>query len=229
MNRVSWQVGVALAVLLACGSQAAAQMCSGAAPISNSRPFQAGGSVLFAENATGFSGIAQGGNSLVFGGVQFGRINIDADDLGGDDIWSNVFGARAGAQFTYEMNMPLHICPVFTFSHQWASDVGDVDDLDVSTTSFAFGGEAGLLVAESGSMQLVPTVGLFFGRVSARSEFEGTELFDEAETGGLFNVGLGLIFNQRFSVTPLVSFPFGFGEDDPDPSFSITALFSFGR
>jgi hypothetical protein len=224
---MTWQVGVTITVLLACVSQASAQMCSGGAPISNRSPFQAGGSVVFAENATGFSGIAQGGNSLLFGGVQFGRVGFDADGVT-DDVWSTVIGARAGAQFTYEMDLPLHVCPVFTFSHQWASDVGDVSGLNISTTSFAFGGEAGLLVAESGSLQMVPTVGLFFGRVSGRIEFEGEEV-DEAETGGLFNFGFGLVFNQRFSVTPLVSLPFGFGNDDLDPSFSITALFSFGR
>lgn len=230
MKRASWLTALAVAILLGSGSPALAQMCSGAAPISNSRPFQLGGSVLFAENATGFSAIAQGGNSLLFGGFQFGRISVDTDDLGAgvDDMWSTVIGGRAGAQFTYDMDLPLYVCPIFSFSYQWASDIGDVDDLDASTTTFAFGGDVGLLAGQSGSLKFVPTAGLYFGRIGLKSEFEGTELFDEAETGGLFNVGFGLVFQDRFSVTPLISFPFGFGGDS-DPTFSITALFSFGR
>jgi hypothetical protein len=228
MQRASWLSALTVGIALGYGTPALGQMCSGAAPISNSNPFQAGGSVMFAENATGFSGIAQGGNSLLFGGFQFGRISIDSDLPEVDDTWSTFIGGRAGAQFTYEMNLPLYVCPIFSFSHQWASDLGDVDDLDAATTTFAFGGDVGLLVGQSGSMKFVPTAGLYFGRVGARLEFEGEELFDEAETGGLFNVGFGLVFQDRFSVTPLISFPFSFG-DNTDPTFSITALFSFGR
>jgi hypothetical protein len=229
MSRGSWLSVLALTILLGFGSPALAQMCSGGAPISDRNPFQVGGSVLLAENATGFSGIAQGGNSLLFGGFQFGRISIDGDEREGvEDIWSTVIGGRAGAQFTYDMNLPLYLCPVFSFSHQWASDIGDIDDLDASTTTFAFGGDVGLLAGQSGSLKFVPTAGLYFGRVSLRTEFEGVELVDEAETGGLFNAGFGLVFQDRFSVTPLISFPFGFGSDS-DPTFSITALFSFGR
>ena len=230
MKRASWLTVIALAILLGPAAPALAQMCSGAAPISDRHPFQIGGSVLFAENATGFSAIAQGGNSLLFGGFQFGRVSIDSDDLGEDldDTWSTVIGGRAGAQFTYDMNLPLYVCPIFSFSHQWATDIADIDDLDASTTTFAFGGDVGLLAGQSGSLKFVPTAGLYFGRVGLKSEFEGTDLFDEAETGGLFNVGFGLVFQDRFSVTPLISFPFGF-ESDSDPTFSITALFSFGR
>lgn len=225
MKRASWQVGLGLAALLACGSQAWAQVCSGAVPISNTSPLQAGGSVVFAKDTTGFSGIVQGGNSNIFGGLQIGRINVDVP---GDDLKATAIGGRVGAQFTYEMDRPIHVCPVFTLSRQWASDAFDIEGLDSSATSVAFGGDVGLLAMESGDMQIVPTAGLYFGRISFREEFDGEELIDESDTGGLFNVGVGLLFNQRFSVTPLITFPFGFGGDS-DPSFSITALYSFGR
>jgi hypothetical protein len=219
---MSWQVGLAFMAMLTCGSQAWAQVCSGAVPISSASPFSAGGSVMFADNTTGLSGIVQGGNNNVFGGLQIGRVTVDVP---GDDQSSTLLGGRAGAQFTYEMDRPIHVCPVFTLSRAWASDV---DDFDVSTTTFAFGADVGVLVAESGNMQVIPTAGLYFGRAGLKVDFDGEEIVDESETGGLFNVGVGLLFNQRFSVTPLISVPFGFG-DETDPTFSITALYSFGR
>jgi hypothetical protein len=224
MREALRQFGLGVIVLMLSGSAAWAQVCSGAVPISNTSRYNAGGALLFAEDTMGFSGIVQGGNSNFFGGFQIGRVTVDAP---GDDVSSTVIGGRVGAQFTYEMERPLHVCPVFTLSRQSASDVGDVDDLDLSSTSIAFGADVGLLVHEVGTTQIVPTAGLYFARISARSEFEGEELFDDSESGGLFNVGAGIIFNQRFSVTPLVSFPFGFGEGT-DPSFSITALYAFG-
>ena len=223
MREALRQFGLGVAVMVLTGSAAWAQVCSGAVPISNTSRFNAGGAMLFAENTMGFSGIAQGGNSNFFGGVQIGRVTVDAP---GDDVSSTLIGGRVGAQFTYEMERPLHICPIFTLTRQSASDVGDIDDLDLSSTSLGFGADVGFLVHEVGTTQIVPTAGLYFARISARSEFDGEELFDESDTGGLFNVGAGFIFNQRFSVTPLVSFPFGFGETDP--SFSITALYAFG-
>ena len=151
MRRASWQIGLALAAVLACGSQAFAQMCSGAVPISNSNRLNAGGSLLFADDTMGFSGIVQGGNSNFFGGLQLGRVTTDAP---GDDLSSTVIGGRAGAQFTYEMNRPLHICPVLTLSRAWASDAFDVDGLDLSSTSIGFGADVGLLAMESGNMQI---------------------------------------------------------------------------
>ena len=79
----------------------------------------------------------------------------------------------------------------------------------------------------------MPTGGLYFARVAVKEEFDGEEIFDESETGAILNLGVGLLFNQRFSITPLLSFSMGFGDDDDvdssNTSFSITALYSFGR
>lgn len=225
MREALRQFALGVTVLLLTGSAAWAQVCSGAVPISNTSRYNAGGALLFAKDTMGFSGIVQGGTSIFFGGLQIGRITVDDDEF--EDQSFTLIEGRVGAQFTYEMERPLHVCPVFIVNRLWASDIAGFDDVNVSSNTFRFGADAGLLVYETGTTQFVPTVGLHFGRISASAESEGEELFDQSETGGLFNLGVGVLFNQQFSITPLVSFPFGFG-DQARKSFSITALYAFG-
>src|SRR5688572_12128955 len=140
--RFSVRVGLTMLALLLSGSSAWAQVCSGAPAISNASPFQAGASVSFAEDVTGFSGLFQGGNSNFFGGVQIGRVTADT---GPEDISSTVISGRVGAQFTYETNRPIYVCPVFNVSRSSASEEIEGIDFGFSTTSLMFGADVGVV------------------------------------------------------------------------------------
>lgn len=73
---------------------------------------------------------------------------------------------------------------------------------------------------------VVPHIGFAVARV--RTEFSG---FGESETltdtVGAVRLGVGLILNQRTSVTPYVSVPIGV--EDGDTSFGFAVSFSFAR
>src|SRR5688572_19991302 len=209
-------------ILIVCGlaAPASAQLCAGSVAITSSRPFQAGVGVSFTESSTGITGSFAGGNDVAFGRVSVGRLSND--DL---DIGSTAFGVTVGGQVATDAARRGSVCPFFSLAREFANDIED-SGLDVSANTLLGGVSFGYTLAESGTIRLVPTVGVGIGRVKVRAEFEGISESD-SETIGVFEAGLGIVMNTRFSITPRVSVPFLI--EDGDVAFSIIATVGFGQ
>jgi hypothetical protein len=75
-------------------------------------------------------------------------------------------------------------------------------------------------------MTVVPTVGMEIRRASASGEFLGVEE-TASDTYALANLGVGLVFNSRMALTPMVAIPFGL--EGSDALFGVAFSMHFGR
>jgi hypothetical protein len=102
-------------------------------------------------------------------------------------------------------------------------DVGPVDN---SSLALQGGASIGMIVSDSGDMQIVPFFGLAVVHTRLSSTFAGTET-TFTDNGGHADLGVGFIFNHTAGITPSVSIPFSTGGSDA--TFMIKFAFNFGK
>jgi hypothetical protein len=210
-------VGSILLLTFLVARPAAAQLCSGSPSLAYA-PYQASLGASFSDNVRGIEAAFAAGGQTIFGGAGVSILNFTDVDV----RTAGVFGF-AGAELAVDKENKIMFCPVVRFDVIAGPDIGPVD---VSTTSLQGGGTIGVIVSEMGDMQVVPFFGLALAYSRLRSEFAGTET-TFSDTGGIADLGVGLIFNRTAGITPLVSIPFGIGGSDF--VFTVRFSFNFGR
>lgn len=208
-------VSVALLILTA-ASSASAQICSGNPSFRNG-PYQVGITAAVTDGAQGVGGTFAGGGESLFAGVGVSVLNYS--DI---DARATTVSGFGGAEFATDSRSKVLLCPVAELSFGVGPDIGPVD---ISTIGLQAGANVGVIASDANGLMVVPTFGLaaVFQRVSA--DFGGVDSSD-SDTGGVANVGVGLIFNRNVGVTPRLLIPFSTGADDV--IFTITLSFNFG-
>jgi hypothetical protein len=203
-------------VILAVASSASAQICSGNPSFRNG-PYQVGITAAVTDGAQGVGGTFAGGGESLFAGVGLSVLNYS-----GIDARSTTVSGFGGAEFATDDRNTVLFCPVAELSFGVGPDIGAVD---ISTLGLQAGVNVGVVASDAGGLMVVPTFGLaaVVQRVSA--DFGALETSD-TDTGGVANVGVGLIFNRNVAVTPRLLIPFSTGSNDV--IFTVTLSFNFG-
>jgi hypothetical protein len=207
---------VLLLALLA-AAPASAQQCIGN-PSFQDGPYQAGLSAAFTEGARGVGGTFAGGGETLFAGAGLSVVNFT--DL---DVRSAAVSGFAGAEVATDTRNRVLLCPLVQLTFVAGPDIGAVD---VSTASLQAGGSVGVIAYDSNGVMAVPFFGLALLYQHVTAEIGGTE-DSVSDTGGVADLGLGLIFNRNVGITPIVSIPFSAGTSDV--AFTIRFSFNFGR
>jgi len=206
---------------------ATAQVCSGFASFAQG-PFQVIGSAAFNDQSKSFGG------GFGFGGAgAFGQLSIGTTSFSDLDGSSFTFGAGAGYQLSLDKRKIVHLCPIASVA--FASGPNDIDVfgdgslvLDLNETDFEFGVALGAVASRSGQTQIIPAGSLAFvsATVKAKDQVSGAS-DSQSETFGLLSLGLGLVFNQVFTLRPAVAVPFGL--DGASTTFGVTLSVTFGQ
>jgi hypothetical protein len=101
----------------------------------------------------------------------------------------------------------------------------DLGPIDVSSAAVQGGASIGVIASESRDLMVVPFFGLavLYQRVTTEI---GDNESSASDTGGVADLGVGLIFGRTVGITPLVSIPFSAGVSDA--VFTIRFSFNFG-
>jgi hypothetical protein len=192
-----------------------AQTCLGLAPFSVGR-IQLGASADFGEDAKAFSAnLSFGSTNGPLGGVSVGTVDYDELDENGTTV-----GAQLGWQAPVGTQNRVQLCPVVGATYGFGPDqLGS----DVSSWSVFFGLQLGISTDSSAQLRLVPTVGAALAY--AKLEVDGFLNFEESETFGILNLGVGFVVNTRVSILPSVDIPVGL--EGADPNFGIMLAVNF--
>ena len=212
--RLVWSV-LLLTFLVA--RPAAAQLCVGNPSLAYA-PYQASLGASFSESVRGIDAAFAAGGQTIFGGAGVSILNFTDIDV----RTAGVFGFD-GAELAVDKENKIMFCPLARLDVLAGPDIGPVD---VSSTAFQGGASIGVIVSDMGDMQVVPFFGLALVYERLKSDFANTET-TFSDTGGVADLGVGLVFNKTAAITPLVSIPFGVGASDF--TFTIRFAFNFGR
>jgi hypothetical protein len=155
---------------------------------------------------------------------------------------NNLFGNLGGGQVTYEgltekstlgflelgYQVPLsraQLCPIVGGYFGVGPDEPDFG-VKVTSRSASAGIALGLPISVN-KLTVIPNAAVKYDYVSVKFEEEGADQITESATGGIVDLGLGLVLSDRFSIQPLAHIPFG-GDDGEETTFGVFASFSFG-
>jgi len=205
-----------LFLTLAIVKPASAQLCIGN-PTFRDGPYQVGVGASFTDGLRTVDGTFAAGGESFFGGAGISVLNFtDLDERAAG------LTAFAGAELATDARNRVLLCPLASLAFVAGPDVGPVD---VSSAALQGGASIGVVASQSGEMMVVPFFGLsvLYQRVS--TEVGGIDASVD-DTGGVADLGVGLILNRTVGITPLVSIPFSTGTDDA--VFTIRFTFNFG-
>lgn len=208
---------VVLLLALLVAAPASAQLCNGS-PSFRDGPLQVGLAAAFTEGARGVGGTFAGGGEVFFAGAGVSVLNYT--DL---DVRSTAVSAFGGAEVTTDSRNRVLLCPLVQLGFGAGPDFGPVD---VSTATLQAGGSVGVIASDSDGVMVVPFFGLAALYQRVTSEIGGTEV-SASDTGGLADLGVGLIFNRNVGITPFISIPFSAGSSDV--AFTLRFTFNFGQ
>jgi hypothetical protein len=201
------------ALLQVMASSAAAQTCLGQASFGHGGG-QASVGMGFAPDTQLFAAGLTGGTDALFGGAGFGLTTL-----------SNVNGSNkailGGVATQARISTDAAICPTATFEVGFGPNVGRVK---LRTYGSALGASFGLVVTSTPSFSVIPTIhGSFvYARMSAEI---GNSRDVTSDTFGQIGLGVGLVFNQRSSLRPMVTIPIAGPSNDAMFSFSFAVNF----
>ena len=204
-------------LFLLCAAEASAQTCLGL-PSFSEGPYQASLGLSFTDGAQGFNGGGAFGSENVFAGAGFQYVSFSDLD---ESAWS--FGANAGASFAVSDRERIEACPVASIAIATGPDVGDVD---VKGVGLRAGGRLGLLAAETGNVEVIPTFGFDIAYTRLRGEVGDVETTLARETYVIARAGVGFVWNKRFAVVPALDIPLGL--EGSDPEFNVLFAINFG-
>lgn len=202
-----------------------AQTCLGLASF-DTHPVRLGASVGSQDDLTSLGlNVNFGQRQGAFGGVGVGLTQFDDDDIDED---ATTISGSLGYQIPLGTNTRSgrgpQVCPIGAVGYTIGPDVGNIDTRVLSLQGgFALGAPIELTPA----VRLTPfgALSLLHQRLSITSDDDDNEINDN-ESGGLLDLGAGLIFNDRFTIRPSLNIPIGF--DEADTGFTLTLGLSFG-
>jgi hypothetical protein len=202
-------------------SAASAQTCLGLPSFVNGS-VHVNGSGEFYEDATTYAaGIGAGRPNNLFANLGGGQTMLDAtvDSPEG----KTKFGFL---EFGYQLPLATaQFCPI-AGGYFSAGPDDDATGQKVTTYGATAGFALGVPIAV-GNFRVIPNGGLQYQYGSQKVEFEGVEATNGSFDEGTVNLGLALVFGDRFSIQPLAHIPFG-AEPDAKTNFGVFASVSFG-
>jgi len=199
-----------------------AQICTGSTSFARA-PIQLTGA--FASNSDGSSysaGLGAGGRGL-FGQAAIGRTQYDDFDASSSDL-----GVGLGYQFPFNPQHTGEICPLVSWQH--GSGPNDVDLfgqlVDLSSTVWVFGFAVGGVVSGARSTQIVPAGSIALAKTKVNASTGGASS-SNTDNLGVFELGVGFVFNQTFALHP--SFMITFGLDNTTTTLGVNAALSLAR
>ena len=210
-------VGSLLVMVFLAAKPAAAQLCTGN-PSFVYAPYQASIAARFSDNLRGIEAGAAAGGKTIFGGA--GLLVLNFTDI--DVRTAGVYG-QVGAELAADRENKILICPAVRLDVLAGPDRGPVDR---SSTALQGGGSIGMVVSDSGDMQVVPFFGLAVIHTRLTESFASNET-TFTDNSGRADLGIGFIFNHKAGITPSVSIPFDTG--GADTTFMIKFAFNFGK
>jgi hypothetical protein len=206
-----------LLVLFLMAKSASAQTCLGA-PSFREAPYQVGVGASFTEGLRQVDGTFAAGGETLFAGAGASVLNFT--DL--DQRTAGV-SAFAGAELATDQRNRVLLCPIVRLGFLAGPDIGPVD---LSSVSIQGGGSIGVIAAQDGDLTVVPFFGLAVAYTRLSTQIGDIE--DSAsDTGGVADLGVGLILTRNVGITPQVSIPFSTGASDA--IFTIRFTFNFGN
>jgi hypothetical protein len=116
-------------------------------------------------------------------------------DRTGSGTATGIFGT-AGVERAMGAEKKFFVCPIAHVLFGFAEGV--------KSLTLSFGGQVGFVATKAGNTQLVPTFGGSFNIV--RASFSGGG--SETEPYGAVQGGIGLLFDETKSLTPMIAFAF---------------------
>jgi hypothetical protein len=208
---------LAVACVLLLSAEASAQTCLGLPSFSEGL-YQASGFASFTDGAQRLGGGVAIGSDDIFGGGTLAFTNFS--DVEGN---ATSFSANAGATFVLSDRERIDACPVASVI---ISGGPDSDEVDVTGVGLRAGGRLGLVAAQSGNLDVVPTFGLDIAYDRVTAEFLGVDT-SASDTYVIVRAGVGLNWNKRLGFLPLLSVPLGL--DGSDAEFSFIVTYAFGK
>jgi hypothetical protein len=200
-----------------------AQSCLGLSTFDN-HPVRIGASVGSENDVTNLGlNVNFGQRQGAFGGVGVGLTQFDDDDIDED---ATTISGSLGYQIPLGTNTRSsrgpQVCPIAAVGYTIGPDVGNLDTRILSLQGgFALGAPVELTPA----VRLTP-----FGALSLLHQRATFSVGDDddtvSESGGLLDLGAGLIFNDRFTIRPSLNVPIGF--DNSDTGLTLSLGLSFG-
>jgi hypothetical protein len=211
-----------------------AQTCRGAITFEDA-PLRWGANVAFSSNTHGVeAGVAKAFDKFFAGG---GVVFQGVSDISA----AKGFFGGAGREFPVGAAKKYFACPTVSVFKTWGAS--PFVDGSASQLIFNFGGTVGFESGTSGNTKLVPTFGFSINilRTSAESPtflaVNGVRMrgaggagaidLSNTETFGAIQLGIGLLFNERMSLTPSLIIPFG--SDSAEVLFSAVLTMKFGK
>jgi hypothetical protein len=210
-------VGSLLVMLFLAAKPAAAQLCTGN-PSFVYAPYQASIGAFFSDGVRGIEAGAAAGGKTIYGGA--GLLVFNFTDV--DVRAAGVFG-HVGAELAADRDNKIMICPAVRLDVLAGPDLGPVDTSSIAVQG---GASIGMVVSDTGDMQVVPFFGLALVHTRLSSTFGGDET-TFTDNGGHADLGVGFIFSKKTGITPSVSIPFSTGGSDA--TFMIKFAFNFGK
>lgn len=198
---------------------AAAQTCLGN-PSFRVNHLQLAGEALFDEDVTTFGAMFTSGSNSYFGGVGAGGATTD-----GVDGTTLLLRGQLGSQVALSPGSAAQVCPVLTAEIGFGPE--DIDGLgtNYSSRAFGFGLAFGGVMANTGTIALVPSISAGFQYRAGI--FDGTGgSTTVSDTYGTVGAALGLVMNQALSIRPSVTIPLGV--EDSNPVFGIGVALNYG-
>lgn len=195
----------------------AAQVCLGRPALVNNSKANLGAGVSFFDGGKGFNAQATyGGPLFVFAGFEY----LDFDDT--DFSFKTIGGGVGYEARTSDGN--ITICPTGSIIYGFGLEILGID---FTSLQFVPALAAGFTAEVSPTVRATPfaEVGFVYSRLTADAGPIGDDT--ETDTAGLLRLGLGLIFNQRLSIRPMVTIPIS--EDDGDTIFGVEFSVAIGR
>src|SRR5262245_39669825 len=157
-------VGSLLVLLFVAAKPAAAQLCTGN-PSFVYAPYQASIGAMFSNGVRGIEAGAAAGGKTIYGGA--GLLVLNFTDI---DVRTAGVYAHVGAELAADRDNKIMICPAVRLDVLAGPDVGPVDN---SSVALQGGGSIGMVVSDSGDMQVVPFFGLALVHTRLSSSFNG--------------------------------------------------------
>ena len=204
---------IALACNLCWLTTVHAQTCTGGLPFRGA-PIQVGADGVFSSNTHSLVPEVSAGN-----GQYFGRVGANFTSFSGlDNGAKGVFGV-AGLELVVEAAKPIAVCPLVSLAKAWGPS--PAPDIDYSSFVVQLGGRVGFIAAKTGQATIVPTAGFSFNHLNSTSTSTGLfpGSFSEGTSFGNVQLGVGLIFKDRYVLIPSIVIPFHY--DQAETAFSI--------
>jgi hypothetical protein len=211
------QIVIGFVVMFGLGqsSIALAQTCAGG-PSFAAGPAHVSYGLGLTSNTTGNGGTIAVGNDKVFAGGGISALNIDG--VSGTSLgYNGVVGAQV-----HDARNKVFVCPAVSVGYLNGPQVLGID---TSTTSVEGGASLGIVAAKAASVTVIPNVRASV--VREQLNLKGVSGSNVSETFGLATFGMGLVFNERYALTPHVSVPVGL--DGAKPTFALALTAAFGR